>query len=91
MANTTEASTACSAWLCAKFPNYKHSQETQRMKSLKKWMLVLAVSGPMVTTVSCSGTFIRQLRDAVFEGATGFVQTATADLLASLTAGLMGG
>ena len=58
------------------------------MKSLKKWMLVLAVSGPMVTTMSCSGTLIRQLRDAAFQGATGFVETATVDLLSALTEGL---
>ncbi len=61
------------------------------MKTFKTWMLVLAVSGPMVTTMSCSGTFFRQVRDAAFQGATGFVQTTTADLLGSLTGGLMGG
>lgn len=61
------------------------------MKNLKKWMLVLAVSGPMVTTMSCSGTFFRQLRDAALQGATGFVETTTADLLSLLTQGLAGG
>ncbi len=61
------------------------------MKTLKKWMLVLAMSGPVVTTMSCSGTLLRQIRDAVLDGTTTFVQQTTLDLLGSFTGGLSGG
>ncbi len=51
------------------------------MKSVKKWILILGISGPVVATLSCSGAFLQAFRDAAIDGAAGFVEETTFDLL----------
>jgi hypothetical protein len=51
------------------------------MKRWKRWALLLAISGPMATTYSCGALLARGLRDAAIDGASGFVEGSTADLL----------
>ena len=51
------------------------------MKSLKRWVLMLGISGPTVATLSCSSAVTQELRDAAIEGIANFVTQATFDVL----------
>ncbi|MDO8632405.1 MAG: hypothetical protein Q7R41_18130 [Phycisphaerales bacterium] len=51
------------------------------MARWKRWALLLAISGPMATTYSCGTLLAQGLRDAAIDGAAGFVQASTNDLL----------
>jgi len=51
------------------------------MKQWKRWLLILAVSGPTVTNLSCASMLGRALRDAAVDGAAGFVEGSTEDIL----------
>jgi len=55
-----------------------------KMNRAKKWILLCTLAGPTVTTLSCSGTFVRQLRDAAIEGTTTFVSSTTFDFFGTL-------
>ena len=47
----------------------------------RKALLILGLSGPMVTNFSCSTGFLEQFRDAALSGAAAFVEQTTFDLL----------
>ncbi len=51
------------------------------MKSVKKWILILGISGPVVANLSCSGAFLQAMRDAAVDGTASFVEEATLNLL----------
>lgn len=55
-----------------------------KMNRTKKWVLLFTLAGPTVTTLSCSGTFVRQLRDAAIQGTTTFVTSTTFDFFGTL-------
>ncbi len=54
------------------------------MKRVKRWLLVLSLCGPMVTTFSCSTLLGSAVRDAAIKGASGFVEDTTGTLLDQL-------
>ena len=51
------------------------------MKHWKKFILVLTVSGPTIINLSCSTIVGTAIRDAAIDGAAGFVEGTTAELL----------
>ncbi len=56
----------------------------------KLWVLMLTVTAPGMCALSCSGTILQEFRDAVIQGAAGAVESAAADLVASLFPNLDG-
>ena len=54
------------------------------MKRVKKWLLVLALSGPTVTNFSCSTLLGSAIRDAAIKATSGFVEDSTGSLLDQL-------
>ena len=51
------------------------------MKRLRKWVLMLGLSGPAIMMPSCSSTAWQQVRDAAITGLSNFVQQAVSDIL----------
>jgi len=51
------------------------------LKNLKKWLLILGLTGPTVVNLSCSSALLEQFRDAAISGAASFVEQTTLDLL----------
>jgi len=51
------------------------------MKRWKKYLLVVALTGPAFTLHSCSTVVGRSLRDAAVDGAANFVQATTTEVL----------
>ena len=68
-------------WLSAGMARPGFCRRKANMKNWKKWALLLAISGPIVTTYSCGSVAALSVRDAAIDGLSGFVEGATSDLL----------
>ncbi len=60
------------------------------MKSVKKWILILGISGPVVANLSCSGAFLQAMRDAAIDGTASFVEEAAFGLVDQAVGNLLG-
>lgn len=51
------------------------------MKRVRRWLLLLSLSGPIVVNLSCSTMFTQATRDAAISAVSSFVQDTTLLLL----------
>ena len=60
------------------------------MKSVKKWILILGISGPVVANLSCSSAFLEAVREAAIDGTATFVEQAAFGLVDQTVGNLLG-
>ena len=51
------------------------------MRTVRRWVLILAMAGPAILNLSCSGVFWQELKTAAISGAASFVEQAVFDVL----------